>query len=444
MYKRQARTSAFVEATACRRGRLSPPLDYMHTTSKFGPRNPRFHEGLDLRAPNGTPVRAMADGIVELKVQMKNGKLVGFGRYIVIRHGKKGSTLSAHLLSTSVAERQKVKAGDVIGLSDTSGAEEPHLHIEYAPDGKIYTDSSKVDPEPCIIESPFVYIIQEKVHISDEAGPVGEYCYPRSGGSIVCGNKIQEFLIEQVVEGQLKVVGQSGILLYKQLKKVVIHDNSGVNEVSFDGVVAPNGTWTRQADEDDPIRFTIKKRGPINELTVETTTLEGKTQSLNLVGWSGYATKAEHFNSIPVPTLHTPWNFPIVGTCYAYAVRMFHNAYLAYGLGWNMLEWKVAGRIVDPPYPQTIHISTGSITGYKFNVNGVSEACYAEMVTEGMHVLNGVSALHYVVQNLVPVIPEPLSRPNIAARIRRVYSEKELAHMQRLRAIPIEYEVVLD
>lgn len=106
------------------------PLDYIHVTYHFGPRNYKhmlWHNGIDLRAPIGTPVYAVADGMVEVA---KNNP-GGYGLYVVINHKDIFGSLSAHLSQYNVSPGQKVKAGDIIGLSGNTGdSTGPHLHFE--------------------------------------------------------------------------------------------------------------------------------------------------------------------------------------------------------------------------------------------------------------------------------------------------------------------------
>lgn len=85
-----------------------------------------FHAGIDIDAPNGTPVRATADGDVT------NAAMVaGYGREIVIDHGHDVLTIYGHLQTILVMTGQHVLRGQVIGYVGQSGrATGPHLHYE--------------------------------------------------------------------------------------------------------------------------------------------------------------------------------------------------------------------------------------------------------------------------------------------------------------------------
>jgi hypothetical protein len=101
------------------------------TTSGYGPRNGAFHHGIDIAAPSGTPILAVADGVVE-----QAGWNGGYGNYIRIAHGKISggpmlSTAYAHASKLSVSTGQKVSAGQVIAsVGSTGDSTGPHLHFE--------------------------------------------------------------------------------------------------------------------------------------------------------------------------------------------------------------------------------------------------------------------------------------------------------------------------
>lgn len=87
---------------------------------------PRFHAGVDLGAPYGSPIRATADGIVA------HGEYSGgYGKLVVIDHGGGMSTYYAHLSRIDVIEGQAVRRGETVGaLGATGRVTAPHLHYE--------------------------------------------------------------------------------------------------------------------------------------------------------------------------------------------------------------------------------------------------------------------------------------------------------------------------
>ncbi|MBP2673359.1 MAG: peptidase [Deltaproteobacteria bacterium] len=96
------------------------------------PRSP--HTGVDLRLPEGTPVRAIADGVVVLAAEQFFG-----GRSIVIDHGGGVFSVYYHLQRYSVEEGRRVTRGEPIGAVGATGrATGSHLHFGVrVPGGRI-------------------------------------------------------------------------------------------------------------------------------------------------------------------------------------------------------------------------------------------------------------------------------------------------------------------
>jgi len=106
--------------------RVSWPLKGRFT-SGFGMRGNRKHEGIDLAAPTGTPVRAAASG----RVVYSGSGMRGYGKVVVLKHEKEFSTVYAHNSVLLVKRGQKVKKGQVISrVGSTGWATGPHLHFE--------------------------------------------------------------------------------------------------------------------------------------------------------------------------------------------------------------------------------------------------------------------------------------------------------------------------
>lgn len=103
------------------------PLDAVEVTSNFGARYGDFHEGIDLRARSGTPVRAADHG----KVAYSGSKISGYGKMVVIRHPSGLSTVYAHNSRLVVKTGQTVKRGQKIAFSGNTGRSSgPHVHFE--------------------------------------------------------------------------------------------------------------------------------------------------------------------------------------------------------------------------------------------------------------------------------------------------------------------------
>ena len=83
-------------------------------------------QGIDIAAPTGTPVRAVAAGTVEF-----TGWSEGYGRIVIISHGEECRTKYGHLSGYAVSSGQKVARGEIIGYVGESGnAIGPHCHFE--------------------------------------------------------------------------------------------------------------------------------------------------------------------------------------------------------------------------------------------------------------------------------------------------------------------------
>lgn len=101
-------------------------------SSPFGPRpdpftgRPGFHPGVDIAAPVGTPVRAMAAGIVIFA-----GLDGGFGRLVKVFDGHSEVTMYAHLSARYVHVGEIIHKGQLLGrVGDTGYSTGPHLHFE--------------------------------------------------------------------------------------------------------------------------------------------------------------------------------------------------------------------------------------------------------------------------------------------------------------------------
>jgi murein DD-endopeptidase MepM/ murein hydrolase activator NlpD len=116
-----------------RRTFLASPLEFSRVTSRFAMRlhpilqTMRAHRGVDYAAPTGTPVRSVADGVVEFA-----GWQNGYGNVVKVEHGKEHSTLYAHLSRIDVRKGQKIEQGQHLGAVGATGwATGPHLHFEF-------------------------------------------------------------------------------------------------------------------------------------------------------------------------------------------------------------------------------------------------------------------------------------------------------------------------
>ncbi len=111
---------------------FSHPLPGQPVGHDFGPRvhpifgGVRMHNGVDVGAPQGMPIRAAADGTVVM-AELRQG----FGNVVVIDHGGQFATVYAHQSQMDVRIGDLVRRGEIIGRVGSTGySTGPHLHFE--------------------------------------------------------------------------------------------------------------------------------------------------------------------------------------------------------------------------------------------------------------------------------------------------------------------------
>lgn len=129
---------------------LAMPVDGVHRTALrdnwHAPRDggARRHEGLDIFAPRGRPVRAATEGIV---LDVGNNRLGGQVVWVLGPGGQRH--YYAHLDRFSDVRRgQRVASGNVLGYVGTTGnarGTPPHLHYG------IYTNAGAINPYPLLV-----------------------------------------------------------------------------------------------------------------------------------------------------------------------------------------------------------------------------------------------------------------------------------------------------
>lgn len=106
------------------RGRLS---------SRFGWRDGRRHEGIDIPARRGTPIYAAQAG----RVIHSGGGLGDYGKVVIVKHKGRFSTVYAHNDRVRVRKGQFIEKGEILGEVGTTGnARGPHIHFEVRRDRK--------------------------------------------------------------------------------------------------------------------------------------------------------------------------------------------------------------------------------------------------------------------------------------------------------------------
>ncbi len=134
-------------------GYVFPVYGPASTSDSFGaPRTTTWHHGVDIFAPLGAPVLAVADGTL-FNVGWND---VG-GNRLWVRDGAGNEFYYAHLSAYSPLAREgaAVKAGDVIGFVGTTGdaaGTPPHLHFEIHPRELLWMGyDGAIDPYPYLM-----------------------------------------------------------------------------------------------------------------------------------------------------------------------------------------------------------------------------------------------------------------------------------------------------
>jgi len=130
---RQAAKPA-VRRVSYQEGGMRWPLSGFRITTYFGGRGAfqRYHTGIDLVAPYGTPIVAAKSG----QVEVAGWSSFGYGFHVVLDHGGGVETLYAHMSRIAVRPGQWVEAGQVIGYVGSTGwSTGPHLHFEVRVNG---------------------------------------------------------------------------------------------------------------------------------------------------------------------------------------------------------------------------------------------------------------------------------------------------------------------
>ena len=123
-----------VRRVSYQEGAMRWPLSGFRITTYFGQRGAfqRYHTGIDLAAPYGTPIVAAKAG----QVAVAGWSSWGYGFHVVVDHGGGVETLYAHMSRLAVRAGQWVEAGQVIGYVGSTGwSTGPHLHFEVRVNG---------------------------------------------------------------------------------------------------------------------------------------------------------------------------------------------------------------------------------------------------------------------------------------------------------------------
>jgi murein DD-endopeptidase MepM/ murein hydrolase activator NlpD len=107
------------------------PVEVAWLESGYGPRGDAHHDGIDLSAPERTPVRAARAGRV-----VYSDRLRGYGNVVIVEHGGGWSSVYAHNRENRARAGAVVRQGEVIAtLGATGRTTGPNLHFEIRKDG---------------------------------------------------------------------------------------------------------------------------------------------------------------------------------------------------------------------------------------------------------------------------------------------------------------------
>jgi murein DD-endopeptidase MepM/ murein hydrolase activator NlpD len=112
------------------------------TRGQVGGSSDQAHPGIDIAIPMGTPIRAAGGGTVAAA-----GDDPEYGRFILITHPDGYQSMYGHASRVLVLPGQVVSAGEVIGLSGSTGrSTAPHLHFEIRHGGR------SIDPRSMLVQ----------------------------------------------------------------------------------------------------------------------------------------------------------------------------------------------------------------------------------------------------------------------------------------------------
>ena len=139
------------------------PTDYTFITQEYGA-NPQIysrfgmpgHEGVDIRALNNTNIYCCADGVVYRVHNNPDPRVHAYGKHVRVRHKDGYKTVYGHLARPLVRVGQELKAGELLGRANSTGASTgSHLHLTLKRDGA--TDRGETNfPKDIIDPTPFL------------------------------------------------------------------------------------------------------------------------------------------------------------------------------------------------------------------------------------------------------------------------------------------------
>jgi murein DD-endopeptidase MepM/ murein hydrolase activator NlpD len=119
------------------------PVEGLVVSPFASPRRDHQHQGLDIRVPEGTPVRAVAGGVVTMAAESYGS----YGRLVMLQHDDGVTSYYGHNMKNLVAAGQRVEAGEPVALAGHSGnASCDHLHFE------VHVKGLPIDPMSVLVK----------------------------------------------------------------------------------------------------------------------------------------------------------------------------------------------------------------------------------------------------------------------------------------------------
>jgi murein DD-endopeptidase MepM/ murein hydrolase activator NlpD len=183
------------QGESLKRAFLRAPLEFRRISSAFstGRFHPilkvsRPHHGIDYAASQGTPVRAVGDGVIA-----KAGWGGGYGNVIELRHQRGYSSRYAHLkgFAAGIRPGARVRQGDLIGYVGTTGLSTgPHLHYEFHQGGRPVDPNSirsiPGEPVPGRLRTAYRAMVERQTLAMDRGAEVHfAALQPRPGAAVV-------------------------------------------------------------------------------------------------------------------------------------------------------------------------------------------------------------------------------------------------------------------
>lgn len=170
-------------------------------TSRFGWRRYRHHDGIDIAARPGTPIFAAKAGTV-----IFSGWYFGYGRTVLIDHGRGVTTRYAHASALLVRTGQEVRQGQVIARVGCTGhCTGPHLHFEVLVNGRA------VNPLPALASAALPTLTVDAPVKSPQVASKGTP--PGRGGEHPGAQAAANAPGEQLVSRIVTVTDQNGNLV---------------------------------------------------------------------------------------------------------------------------------------------------------------------------------------------------------------------------------------